>query len=697
MFTTSDDEAQLRAVARSIKQRLADDRRLRPSDFAIVFRRVGPHLAAARRIFHEYALPLDPAAGERLAERPFGVWALHLLRLGVHGWRLLDVLDACVSGFFDAAATGLEARDFGRLRRTGRKGQFWAGLPALEQLGDALRAEDERSDAGPSTAPGAWTTLLGRLAPDLDPAAMRTPGRHAATADALLFGPDGLVRADAEAAIEAGALRAELARIRATEEALGGDAVSFATFLDTLETRMQRPSTLIREAGGVLLAPMHTLHGLRFAHVALAGLSEGEFPAPARSGVLLGAEGRAHLEAHATEDELWRTAVSRAATTTTYWRPRLDAGGRPAAASYYFSLAGAATELPAAIAPEGAASRRELAVALTSRWPTESRRPDSMPAWDTVVRAAAPTEQARRSFASAGAYEGQLPGIDVAQLVGPETVWSATRIEAYRTCSFQFFARYALRLSELDEELPQADAATRGLVMHAMLDDALADLVAQQRPFDATGLEGAKQRLRIEGRTIWNAAPVKWSFGRAALWRYETDLAIKQLESLLDRESAMSMSLGMTAVIGGERKFEQRLPGIEPPLLLQANVDRIDASDDAILVVDYKTGRVISWADVEAGRRLQLQLYAIVAAAELGKPRQFSRYAFLRPPAKDWNLDSARDPAILDTAAEVAAEVRTAVTHGDFAVAPEVTDCPTYCAARTLCRVNHFSRAKTWS
>ncbi len=100
---------------------------------------------------------------------------------------------------------------------------------------------------------------------------------------------------------------------------------------------------------------------------------------------------------------------------------RLGDNGRPAAASYYFLSSPTAeiVDVGADVPPERAASTRELAIGLTRRWPEETRRPASMPAWDLVVRAAAPTEQRRRSFISAGRYEGQIPGIDVARLARP--------------------------------------------------------------------------------------------------------------------------------------------------------------------------------------------------------------------------------------------------------------------------------------
>ncbi len=720
-FTTADDEAQLREVARSIKQRLVEEATLRPSDFAVVFRRVGPHLRSARRVFSEYGLPLDPAAGEPLAERPFGVWALRLLRLGARGWRLLDVLDTCASGFFDHARSGLTPGHLYRLRTLGRRNLLWSGLDALGQLPEAARAAtaesgDERR-ALLLDAAEAWTRLLATLTPALDSEALRMPAQHAAVVDALLFGGGGnggLARAVIEGSdapfVESGALRAELTALRAVDEALGGELLTFAAFVDLLEARMQRPSTLIREAGGVLLAPMHTLHGLRFRHVYLAGLSEGEFPARARSGVLLGPEARTALaeaglelppEQHATEHELWQTAITRAAASTTLWRGRIDGGGRPAAASYYFTSTsrGTSTAIAAGAAPERAASTRELAVSLASRWPEEARRPTAMPAWDHVVREAAAIEQRRRSFTPAGRYEGQLAGLDVTDLVAPTVQWSASRLETYRACPFRFFARYGLHLGELDEEQAEADAATRGTVMHEMLHDALEPIAQAGRPLDKASLAEAIARLRDSGRQLWDSAPGRHAFGRAALWRYQAPTALADLEALLTREAEYAAQFGDMAVVGGERSFIGPLRGIEPPLILQATVDRVDAGDGIVQIVDYKTGRAITRKDLEEGRRLQLQLYALVAGDALGAGRLIAHYAFLRPDNKEWALDNSRaeDIGLIESAAEVASSVRSSVAGGAFDVDPELPECPTYCEARTLCRVNHFSRSKSWS
>ena len=413
-----DPEAQLRGIARAIKQRLGEEDALRPSDVTVAFRQASQHLALARRVFAEYELPFDPAAGERLASRPFGTWVLALLRLPSHDWRLTRLAELLRSAFLDRRRWGIEGDTIDHLLRIGRRRQLMSGLGQLLKLPPALEgeaAQAEGNDRGP------YATLLRAAGDSLERAVAdlrdllggedRPAGEWAAALDAALFGPGALVRAAVEGyeslEVETAALRADLDALRAIDEQLGGTSLTLEAFAAELERRMQRPAVLLREAGGVLFAPLHTLHGLRFAHVFIGGLVEGEFPAPRRTARLLDREGREHLretglelppEPRSAEDELWRSASTRADTGTSLWRPRFDDSGRPVPGSWYFDEQDAADE-PGSIEPPAAASQRELAVTLSSRWHGgESRRPTGLAAWPLVVRTAAPIEQQRRSF-----------------------------------------------------------------------------------------------------------------------------------------------------------------------------------------------------------------------------------------------------------------------------------------------------------
>ena len=707
--TASDREDQLRAIARQIKQRLTDNPRLRPSDCAVAFRQVSPYLPLARHVFNEYDLPLDPAAGERLNTRPLGVWLRRLLHLAQDGWRLRDVATVLSSGFMDLSRWGLFPGNVARFARQGREANLWAGRDALERIADRLKTAANSGETDRRIA-GGMTQALQDLS-DLLEQGSSPAGAHALHVDNALFGPRPLVPPSSrkvpgvDAEIEA--LRGYLRDIAASQEALGGHPEPFEHFVARLARRMAAPAVILREAGGVLLAPMHTLHGLRFDYVALGGLIQGEFPAQRTGTALLDEAARSALNAaglmlppepRLAEDDLWRSASTRADESLSLWRTRLDERGRPATPSYYFeTLAHDPTSDTTATSPTDTASRRELAIACTRLWLAQGHlRPHGSETWP-IVRAAVRIEERRRSFGNGGVYEGRIAAGLVPQLTAEDAMWSASRLESYRTCAFQFFGKYALRLSELDEEMDTADAATRGTVIHDILQDALAPLTSQGLPLTLDTLPEAMDRLRTNGVDIWNRAPGERGFGRAALWQLEAKAAFQQMQLLLEREAEESQRLGVVGTIGVEKRIEASLP-LSPPMRVIAVVDRLDEGNDATVIVDYKSGREIRRTEILDGRRVQLQLYGYAARAETGAQRVIARYAWLRPDIRKWDLDSARpeDEAVLEDVVGIAQEVRAAVDAGDFRVNPQVAPCPSYCSFRHICRVNEYSRWKRW-
>ena len=711
----ADREGQMRAIARQIKQRLTDEPALRPSDCAVAFRQASPYLGLARQVFEEYDLPLDPAAGERLAARPLGVWLRRALYLARDGWHLRDVDAVLSSGFVDLRRWGLSQDHIARFVRRGRGSHLWAGWDALGRIVEGLRADAD--------APATYDWLRGALHQTADGMAAaldelrglleRPPSpvsEHARRLDEALFGERAVVGPGSRAPgvdVEIDALRGYLRELASTHESLGGEPESFEAFVARLERQLDAPAVLLREAGGVLLAPMHTLHGLRFDFVAVGGLIEGEFPAPQRSTALLDRDARDSLngagldlppEARLAEDELWESVRTRADRALGLWRTRLDERDRPAAASYYFDLSSPDTIVEdRSTPPERAASRRELAIACSRQWPSGGRlRPLEAEAWP-VVRSAVPVEQLRRSFGHAGAYEGLIAAGMATRLTDEEAVWSASRLESYRTCAFQFFAHYALRLRELDEEADGADAATRGTVIHDILQNALAPMAARGLALTPDTLDEAVANLRADGLDIWNRAPEHMGFGRAALWRLEAEDTFKQLEMLLEREAETSAQDGVARIIGAEKPIEAALP-LDPPMRVTATVDRLDDAEDAVVIVDYKSGREIPRAQVMDGRRVQLQLYGYLAREETKSERVIARYAWTDPAISQWALDSSdpEEAEVLEGVVAIAEEVRDSVESGDFRVNPQVATCPTYCSFKHVCRVNELSRWKRW-
>ena len=711
-----DREAQLRAMARAIKRRLTGDRSLRPSDCGVTFRTLGPVLGLARQVFAEYDLPLDPVAGEPLANRPLGVWIRRLLRLPAEGWRLGDLIAVLGSGFTNRARWALDDWAVGRIARHGREHRLWAGRDALDRLAAALRPLDQAEQALPGMEARGLGAALAYLYELLEPAPAPA-GEHARRVKAALVGRPPLihpaVRAQPGLAAEIDAVCGHLDDIAVTDDALREGPAPFAAFVDRLLERLAAPAAILREAGGVLLAPMNALLGLRLAYLEAGGLVEGEFPAPRSEPVLLSRQARRDLAAaglalppppDGSDDELWQSVLTRADAGLTAWRTRLDERGRQVAASIYFDEIdgdagpGAAGAVMEAAVPEpaDAASARELAIACATAWRSGSRAsPQPSPAW-RVVRLAAQVEQRRRSFTGAGEFEGRV-AVDLRpDLTDVGAVWSASRLESYRTCAFRFFGQYALNLYELDEELDAADPLIRGTVMHAMLEDALADLSAARRPLTPETVDAAVDRLRTRGAAIWRRAPAEHGFGRAGVWELECEPALERLEALLRGEAERSTANGVTALAGTEREVTATLP-TQPPMALRARLDRLDGAPGLAVVVDYKS-RSISRKDLETGLRLQLPLYVHAARQHAQQERVIARYASMRGDGALRQLDSG-DPAdrqIIDDALPRAEAVRAAVQAGDFRVNPQVAACPTWCPFRHVCRVNQFSRWKRW-
>ncbi len=712
----ADREGQLRAIARQIKQRLTDEPSLRPSDFAVAFRQVTPHLGLARQVFSEYDLPLDPAAGEPLSARPLGAWLRRLMHLARDGWHLRDVVAVLSSGFVDLRRWRLSRENVAALARRGRQNNLWAGLDALGRAVEGLRSggdDPEKSDRARQRLGGIASGMSAALE-DLRALLERSSGttaEHARHFDEALFGVQALVdprsRAQPGVDVELDALRGQLQDLIHTHEVLGGGLETIEVFMARLEAKFDAATVLLREPGGVLLAPMHTLHGLRFDFVAVGGLVEGEFPAPRGYHSLLDSDAMDELNrwglgippaARLSEDELWASVSTRADRTLSLWKTRLNERGRPVSASYYYGKLQPDECIEAGMSmPEEATSARELAIACTWQWPSHGRlRPRGESAWP-IVRSAVAVEQRRRSYSSAGQYEGRLTDGLVPGLTDAGATWSASRIESYKTCSFQFFGHYALGLREIEQEMEGADAAIRGTVVHEILQDAIAPLVEQGRPLVPETLPEVLERLRAKGPEIWVSAPAKRGFGRAALWRLDAEETLEKIELLLGREADWSARSGVTRIIGAEKKIDASLP-LDPPLRVTATIDRLEEGEGRVVIVDYKSGRQIPRSHAEEGRRVQLQLYGYAGRDETRAGRVIARYAWLDPAIREWEIDSSReeDALLLEEVVTVARDVRDAVDSGDFRVNPKVTPCPSYCSFRHVCRVNGFSRWKSW-
>lgn len=160
---------------------------------------------------------------------------------------------------------------------------------------------------------------------------------------------------------------------------------------------------------------------------------------------------------------------------------------------------------------------------------------------------------------------------------------------------FQFYAQAILGLKRLDPLAadPFSDPALRGTLVHEILDGWHKAKVSQPglalAPFAAEWF--AAERVHPLFRALWQPRLI------AALERFEQWIAEDAAEK------------GRT-VLATEIDGEMEVDGVK----VQGRADRIDRlADGTLAIVDYKSGRVPSKAEVEAGYALQLGLLGLIA------------------------------------------------------------------------------------
>jgi RecB family exonuclease len=223
--------------------------------------------------------------------------------------------------------------------------------------------------------------------------------------------------------------------------------------------------------------------------------------------------------------------------------------------------------------------------------------------------------KARRD-SRASAFDGIVQADDL-QLIDPQRPLSPTSLQRYATCGFQYFCASVLGLRETEEpeERTTLDAATRGSIVHHVL----------QRFFTE-----ARDVLRADPGRPWDdtararLAAILDEELAAASSRGETGLPIylvaaaAELRADLDRVLTLDSEFrARTGAIPAE--FEKRIDVVVTGRRFRGAMDRVDYSADGseAWVTDYKTGKA---EELDAGnpfgdgKRLQLGIYAAAEA-----------------------------------------------------------------------------------
>ena len=303
-----------------------------------------------------------------------------------------------------------------------------------------------------------------------------------------------------------------------------------------------------------------------------------------------------------------------------------------------------------------------------------------------------------------GEYDGLLKDgdvvLDVADAFPSDYPFSASQLETYIACPFQFFCKYVLKL-EPDERRDEIDEdyTERGSKIHDMLqrleemkrdsreawdleelERAVLDEVVREEPLDASevdlGLREIDRRRLIQ--TIQRY--------RIQHQKYEDDPSGRPVPHRFE-------------VTFGEENSVRSFPFLEigrgaRVVRLQGKIDRIDIVEDAggrgFRVIDYKSGQGPSPNEVRQARLLQLPLYAmaverIILAGEDVTLHDVGYWALRKEGYKaiafsEWELVQA---ALESYVAELVDRLR----RGVFVVDSQVDGCEGFCDFRAICRI----------
>jgi len=207
------------------------------------------------------------------------------------------------------------------------------------------------------------------------------------------------------------------------------------------------------------------------------------------------------------------------------------------------------------------------------------------------------SERADASGSEGNPYNGRILDQDLIDSLdrkfGPEHVWSASRLETYRKCPYEFFVKYVLGIKPLETLDPEVPPDLKGRIIHSILEGFYTRW--KQRGKDRVSRGEEDQAFAV---ITASAREVIGSYSyQGPFWDALSDLLIGAggekgiLEEFIETEASYE---GPFTVEGMEVRFGKGTPakvdGTEGSFLIEGIVDRIDAADAMRMIWDYKSG-----------------------------------------------------------------------------------------------------------
>ncbi len=630
-------EAEVRGVLAQVKQLLLQG--VPQSDILLLAeddREYGP---LVEQVGWEYGLPVRLIYEVPLVETRCGRW-------------LGDLATAIADGFSYASGQRVFAPGFCTGLPEGRQAQFRRQRPA--QLTDWLSLQELDLPDWPEVAPRSeWAARLRRW--------IRVLGLRA-----------GFRRWPRDLVALNGFLRVQLPQL--AEPA--AEPIGRQEWCRELEQLLRLARTPVQPGqGGVELNRPEQVVGGHIPHVFLLGLNEGVWPAPPAESPLLDFSecrrlrqlglGVASAPEQVSQAQVrWLGALAAAGVPRFSW-VRLHENREQWPSAYLDRLDLKST--PAEVgSPVSDQEQRQAVLAGRIRLEVE----------DDILRAARQHREQERSRQQGDPrFNGQLA--ESVPLPTADKPLSVTGMIQLGQCPFRWAVAKLLNLRADPERSEDPDAATQGTLLHKVLELLFPQLQRPTPPALEVILEAVDQAAQLLAEDSRQRRP---DLRRNPRW----PALRRSYAGLLERLMAAPVfrSPGSTPLA-----VEQSFDGVWHGLPVRGTIDRVDATDTGLELIDYKLGSSVQKAWSQDGKLnldLQLELYRAAGVPALYPEVQVGtstvRYLHLRKASES----KPREPKAEDLAA-LAQRLLDAFEHGCFPIRPDTAYCG-YCDFAGLCR-----------
>jgi len=210
----------------------------------------------------------------------------------------------------------------------------------------------------------------------------------------------------------------------------------------------------------------------------------------------------------------------------------------------------------------------------------------------------------------------------------PSYSFSASKLQSYINCSFQFYFRYVARLRPIEDVADQIDERMFGTLLHECMSELYGDIkILDKKTIEALRKKVADTVTTVAERLIPHKASLE--FGKNLLLRKTAEQLIYKVLEADAKEAPLEL-------LFLERKIHTTFPVGNRSVTLYGIIDRAEKINGHVRITDYKSGKVNSstykstdelFASTDKRELFQLMFYNLLFTSSYSRAASAGIYA----------------------------------------------------------------------